>query len=549
MRRTRRGMRRTVLAVAAACLLALPAGAAGQETAAQGITGTNGAPVPELDWGACPAGSPAGYECAVAEVPLSYRDPAGQSLELGIGRLPATDQANKLGTLFFAQGGPGGSGRIPPSFSSALRERFDIVGYDPRGIASSTQVRCFNSNAQALRLLGAPFPITLAQEQDVIRRAARATELCARNGGPLLSHMSTANVARDLDLLRQAVGEEQMNLFGISYGSFVGEVYANLFGERVRAMALDGILDPVEWTTGRTPAEAAAPYEYRVGSYLGANQALEAFLDACQAAPSCFFRDPQLDLREKYDRLLERVRRRPVNVSLPNGRQVRLTYQVLVEGSNDALLRQDNSLGLGFVLQQGWEATEGPATPPPPAEPVQEDRYLAPERGKAVACVDTANPSNPWDVPRYARRADRQGGPFGSYWVYKSLPCATWPATDEDRYTGPWDRPTANPILLIANRGGDPSTPYEDAVSTAGELADARLLTLDAFGHLAHGAFTDRLSACVDAAVDDYLIALRLPPEGTVCRPDRGPFGPSARAPAGPAAPASFMRPESPQDR
>ena len=267
-------------------------------------------------------------------------------------------------------------------------------------------MRCFDSNAQALRLLGDPFPITLAQEQDVIRRAARATELCARNGGPLLSHMSTANVARDLDLLRQAVGEEQMNLFGISYGSFVGEVYANLFGERVRAMALDGILDPVEWTTGRTPAEAAAPYEYRVGSYLGANQALEAFLDACQAAPSCFFRDPQLDLREKYDRLLERVRRRPVNVSLPNGRQVRLTYQVLVEGSNDALLRQDNSLGLGFVLQQGWEATEGPATPPPPAEPVQEEPLPRPGARQGRRLRRHREPVEP--VGRPALRAPRR---------------------------------------------------------------------------------------------------------------------------------------------
>src|SRR5918998_5695487 len=136
--------RRLALMGAALCLAA-PAAAP-----AQTLPGTNGAPVPELDWAACPANvAPAPYQCTVAEVPLSYRDPHGQSLELALGKLPAADQERKLGTLFWNPGGPGGSGRIPPLFSQQLHERFDFVGFDPRGIAASTPLQCFRSNEQA----------------------------------------------------------------------------------------------------------------------------------------------------------------------------------------------------------------------------------------------------------------------------------------------------------------------------------------------------------------------------------------------------------------
>ena len=145
----------------------------------------------------------------------------------------------------------------------------------------------------------------------------------------------------------------------------------------------------------------------------------------------------------------------------------------------------------------------------------------------AVLCTDGDNPRNPWVWPRYARRADREAYPFGSPWVWLSLPCATWPASDPDRYTGPWDRPTANPLLLVGNRLGDPATPYEDAQRTASErLADARLLTVETYGHAA----IDQ-STCVADAVSRYLIYLQLPDEGTVCHPDRSPFDPLPEEP------------------
>jgi pimeloyl-ACP methyl ester carboxylesterase len=536
------GLRVLRLSVMVVLLLLLPTAASaarGAPSATNAIAGTNGAPVPILEWGACPASSPeekealADYECSVAEVPLSYRDPDGQRIELALARLPATNPRRRLGSLFWNPGGPGGSGRIPPIFSKALHRRFDLVGFDPRGIAASTPLRCFRSNEQAIRLFGAEFPITRARFRRFAGLNIRGTDLCARKGGPLLEHMSTANVARDLDLLRRAVGDDQLTYLGFSYGTAIGEYYANLFPEKVRALTLDAVIDPTQWSS----SSASVPVEYTLRSFFGANDALDAFLAACRRDRRCAFRESGMDLRPKYDTLLARLRRNPVELVVGGG-TVEVTYQLTVYETLGLLYNALNSPFLGEILQAIWAATEQAdrrvalagaelrsGYRPSRHEPVPADeRYFGLEWAPAVQCTDSVNPTNPWVWPRSARRADRQAGPFGSPWIFLSQPCATWPASDPDRYQGPWNRETANPILLIGNSLGDPATPYEAAQSTERLLADARLLTLKTFGHAAQGG----LSRCIDRAVDRYLIALRLPPPGLVCRPDLGPFDPVA---------------------
>jgi pimeloyl-ACP methyl ester carboxylesterase len=534
---------RLLLALVLLAAVAFPPSAFAAPVVADGIAGTNGAPVPVLDWGSCPAATPEeaafleGYQCTTAKVPLSYRDPQGQRVTLALGRLPAADPAHRLGTLFWNPGGPGGSGRIPPAFSQKLHERFDIVGFDPRGVAASTPLRCFESNQEALELFGWPFPITPAQERSVIELTRRGTQRCADNGGPIIEHMATGNVARDLDLLRQAVGDEQLSYLGFSYGTHLGEVYANLFPDRVRALTLDAIVDPVQWTTGRTPQDALAPLFLRLGSHEGAYAALLAFLRACRDDARCVFREQGRDLLAKYDTLLQRVRRQPVDITLLDGQSITVTYQLAVFVTLASLYDPSGSADLAAALQELYLATEQPGrsarslkldrlgallrstdvAPTPPGEP-----YLGIEQGRAVFCTDSDSASNPWAWPRYARAADRAAPYFGSYWSYVSLPCATWPARDADRYTGPWNRPMAHPLLLVGNRHGDPATPYENAVSASQQLASARLLTLDSY--FGHGAFPQ--SQCIVSAVERYLIDLQLPPNGTVCQPDRKPFDP-----------------------
>lgn len=535
-----------LLALVLVALVAFPRSASAEPVVADGIAGTNGAPVPVLEWGSCPAATPEeaeflkDYQCTTAEVPLSYRDPQGQRITLALGRLPAADPEHRLGTLFWNPGGPGGSGRIPPAFSQKLHERFDIVGFDPRGVAASTPLRCFESNEEALELFGWPFPITRAQERRAIALTRQGTRRCADNGGPILEHMATANVARDLDLLRQAVGDEQLSYLGFSYGTHLGEVYANLFPDRVRALTLDAMVDPVRWTTARTPQEALVPVFLRAGSHEGAYAALLAFLRACQDDVRCVFREQGRDLLAKYDTLLRRVRERPLEIVLPDGQPLTVTYQLAVSATLLSLYDPSNSADLAAAMQEFYVATEQRGRPPQPLEldrlrallrprdgllaPTDEP-YLGIEQAQAVICTDSDGASDPWLWPRFAGAADRAAPYFGSYWSYVSLHCATWPARDADRYTGPWDRPTAHPILLVGNRNGDPATPYENAVSAAHELASARVLTLDSY--FGHGAFQQ--SQCIVSAVERYLIDLQLPAKGAVCQPDRKPFDPLPR--------------------
>ncbi|WP_243789219.1 alpha/beta hydrolase [Saccharopolyspora gloriosae] len=517
--------RGTTVLIAALIASSLTPFAAGRSEAERvaGALRTGGADVPALHWEPC-ADSP-GHECATAEVPLSYRDPAGQRISLAVGKLPAVDQEHKLGTIFYNPGGPGGIGRIAPELTPELHERFDIVGFDPRGVGESTGLSCFTDSADGFQHENT-FPVTSEQERVQVEDAARGVERCERNAGPLLRHTSTANVARDLDLLRRAVGEDRLDYYGISYGSHLGAVYANLFPERVGSVAIDGVLDPIEWTTGYRPEEAFHPFSYRLGAEKGAQSALHSFLDVCAADERCAFREPGVELLDKYNALLDRLLVRPVAVISPGGAPMEITYQVAVRGTLSALHTAESAPKLGEFLQLLHEHSlpGDPGAPPvvevpePPKRPGRK-----PEQGLSVKCNDSSNPGDPWVWSEYARRADEAGRGFGSYWTYASLACADWPGgSDPDRYTGPWDRETAEPVLVIGNRQGDPSTPYEDARTTSELLSDARLLTLDTFGHGARGK-----SSCIDGALNAYFTDGALPAEGTVCLPDRGPFDPA----------------------
>jgi pimeloyl-ACP methyl ester carboxylesterase len=426
-----------LLALALFAVLALPRSAFAEGVVADGIAGTNGAPVPVLQWGTCPAATPdeaeflKDYQCTTAEVPLSYRDPQGPRITLALGRLPAADPEHRLGTLFWNPGGPGGSGRIPPAFSQKLHERFDIVGFDPRGVAASTPLQCFASNDEALELFGWEFPITVTQERSVIELTRRGTQRCAENGGPILQHMATANVARDLDLLRQATGDQQLSYLGFSYGTHLGEVYANLFPDRVRALTLDAVVDPVQWTTGRTPREASVPVFLRLGSHEGAYEALRAFLRACEDDVRCAFREDGRDLLAKFDTLLGRVRRQPVEIMLADGEPITVTYQLAVMFTLASLYDPSSSADLATSLQAVYQATEQRGKPAEPVAPERlrallgrrsglatptDESYFGLEQGQGVFCTDSDHASNPLVWPRYARAADRAAPYFGSSW-------------------------------------------------------------------------------------------------------------------------------------
>ena len=283
-------------------------------------------PVPSLVWGACPAGQPGAdrFDCATAGVPMDYADPAGPTFSLALIKAPARDAANRIGTLFWNPGGPSDAGTayLPAAiggFPAQVRDRFDIVSWDPRGMGGRTTpvVQCFDSaedEAAFLERARARQPAGDAGGARRRRRRAgpRSTPPASPANGDLLAHVSTADNARDLDLLRQAVGEERLSYYGTSYGTFLGATYVNMFPDRVRAAVLDGAVAPSAWAGG--PGEDLSLSTFiRLGSDFGSRRpSAPSWTSAARSTPTaCAFSagSPEAT-RTKWSRPA-RARRRP----------------------------------------------------------------------------------------------------------------------------------------------------------------------------------------------------------------------------------------------
>jgi pimeloyl-ACP methyl ester carboxylesterase len=492
-----------------------------------------GAPIPALDFQPC---GDAGAVCSTAVVPLDYDDPNGDTVSLFVAKAPATDQANRIGTVFLNTGGPGGDsgGAILAGaasvFPEAVRQRFDIVGFDPRGVGNSTPIRCFASADEQAAVLGAAPAIPVnADEVAALKEVSRRYgEFCAANAGPLLSHMSTANVARDMDVLRAAVGDEQLTYVGLSYGTHLGTVYSNLFPDRVRAVALDANLDAVGWTTGRRGQARRTPFDTRIQSATGAAATLDGFLSECvrAGADRCALAADG-DPFEKWEELLARLRTAPIEIPQPDGSVAVITYSSLVGGVFQALYGPPSTwAGIAAAVQDVYANVNVPAAMEQLERAALEARTVSgyaegdpfDDSFSSVTCSETDNPTNQAAWERNARREARRFGAAGDFWAWGSLPCATWPVKDEDRYAGPWDNETANPILLI-NNFFDPATSFESAVELQSQLANAQLLPVAGYGHV---AFPD--SACASDALATYLIHQQLPAAELVCFQDSQPF-------------------------
>jgi pimeloyl-ACP methyl ester carboxylesterase len=537
-----------LVAVIAATLFTVPSAGA---TTASSASGTGSAAVPHLNWGSCAAEGPdlEAFQCATAVVPLDYDRPKGAQITLALARLPASDPSRKIGSLFLNPGGPGGSGvdflfgAGPFLYSDEVRARFDLVGFDPRGIIRSTPLRCFDTFDEAIASL-APmaFPYTREEERVWIRSDRTLARACAEHGGPILDHMSTANVARDLDLLRRAVGDRKLTYAGYSYGSYLGTTYANLFPSKVRALVVDGVLDPVAWSTGRGDQARTLPFTTRLRSAKGAYATLQEFLRLCDAGgPNCAFSEG--NPKRRFDRLARRLLREPAEFTDPTtGETFLVTYNDLI-GATLGVLYDPAVWPLWAEILQALDEQTRPAAAAAGLRAVQarlgvkfqqEDYPNFVEGFPGVACSETHNPSNIGAWPRAARAQDRQFPYFGRPWTWFSSICEPWPGWDRDHYDGPFTRTTANPVLVVGNLF-DPATPYHGAVTVDRLLPRSRLLTLAGWGHTS--LFT---STCVDAYVSRYFLTTRVPPKGTVCEPDVVPFAqPAAAAQAQQAAGAS----------
>jgi pimeloyl-ACP methyl ester carboxylesterase len=504
--------RRTLVVVAVAALVS-GAGTAVAAASAPPAQPPAGA-VPQLTWAACgltEEATAAGVECATAGLPMDHDEPDGASIRIALSRVPATDPANRIGSLFVNPGGPGGEFVTYLQDAGAglfadLNARFDIVAFAPRGVAPSTPaVDCqVDPETQGPTVTPTPTPFDVDLDA-LVARAQNYVDACLAANGTILEHLSTANVAHDLDLLRAAVGDEQLSYLGFSYGTVIGATYASLYPEGYRALVLDAAVDadgylndPLGFT-----AEQAAGFEV----------ALARFAEACavdQVACSGFGGiDPYL----AYDRLLAAAETAPIPADAypADPRPVTADDIRLVTAR---LLYAEQLWGLlGLVLS---EAANGDASF---IRALVDSVFLADsapaDRQFAIGASEQRYPRD--DLQVYLGRGAESWASFphfGGSSGYTEIHYALWPVRDEDAYTGPFEASASAPAPLVIGTTYDPATPYAWAERLTADLGTARLLTMEGDGHAAYGG----KSACIDSSTQAYLVDGTLPAAGTVCR-------------------------------
>ncbi|WP_246269055.1 alpha/beta hydrolase [Acrocarpospora macrocephala] len=457
-----------------------------------------------LSWTGCGDG----FQCARLTVPLNYRDAGGETIQLSVIRLPAGG-GKRIGSLVTNPGGPGGSGLEflrggKGTFSPALRAQFDLVSFDPRGVGESAPVRCLTGPEQDAYFAVDDTPETKAEERALATADRDYLKACARNSGRLLPHVGTLNAARDMDVLRAALGDERMTYLGFSYGTYLGAVYADLFPKRVRAMTLDGAMDPA--LTGN---EAAA------GQGKGFDVAYTAFVTDCFKAANCPFKGRTVAKAFTETRKLLKRADREALPATTDGRKV--TEPVVLTGIMSALYDSDSWPDLRVALAGGFG---GDGT----ALQALADSYH--ERGpdgtysniddafRAVNCADRPR-GTPVASSGNAGKGGKGGKPelFGDYFSDgddTADECAEWPAKPSPV---PQSLPAKGsaPILVVGTVR-DSATPYEQAKALARQFESGVLLTFDGDGHTAF--FQSR---CVNGQVSAYLLTGKAPRNGAVC--------------------------------
>ena len=505
----RRGRRPAWIAVAVA-LAVLAAGCSGR------AAGSARAPAPttlagyyaqRLDWRSCNDG----FECARLLVPFDYARPSWRRFSLPVIKLPAAEESRRIGALVVNPGGPGGSGvqyalGARSEFPAAALARFDIVGFDPRGVAASQPaLTCMTGPQLDTYLATDDMPADAAQLAGIVAQSKLYAARCARNSAALLPYVGTQNAARDMDILRAALGEPRLSFLGKSYGTYLGTWYAQLFPHRVRALVLDGAVDP------DTPS-----LQDDITQAEGFQVALRSFAAWCLTTTSCPLGRPgaaqSVDAAvARLQGLVVRSNSAPLANKLGDGQVA--DGAMILNGVAAALYSRsywtDLKAGLtGAFAGDGTVLTEL-ANLLLERNPNGTYANLA-DADTSISCLDRPWPRSLAAWQAAAAAASRAAPLFGAPIVWGSLTCAYWPVPS---YPLPRIRAAGAPPILVVGTLRDPATPYRWAQALAGDLSSGALLGWNGDGHTAYGEG----SACVDAIVNDYLISLSVPRSGMVC--------------------------------
>jgi pimeloyl-ACP methyl ester carboxylesterase len=467
---------------------------------------TSNAPTPSRPAAFTPAaprwsGCRDGFQCASISVPLDYAAPDKGSVSLRLIRLRASDSGHRIGSLLVNPGGPGVSavdflrGFATGSVPAALRRQFDLVAFDPRGTTGSAPVHCLGTTQLDRFFHVDQDPDTPAEVKALDDQSKVLATGCEQRSARILPHLSTEDAARDMDSVRAAVGDPKLSYLGYSYGTALGAAYLDLFPTHVRAMVLDGALDP------RSTWDQVV-----IGQAKGFDLAMRSFLSWCDKhASSCEFRQAvQGDLGAAFVRLRARVEQSP----LPGIGSRTVGPAELYFGAGQALYSTSywESLGTGLA-----EMTQGQAS----VMLQLSDLYL--DRGEngyentieanyAVNCVDRPFPKDNAAYQRLADQLAKVAPRFGPGVAWGSQACARWPVPPTGTPHAV-TAPGAPPVVVIGTTR-DPATPYAWAVALADQLEKGVLLTHDGDGHT---AFRKGAPACIVNPVDTYLLTTRAP--------------------------------------
>lgn len=486
-----------------------PSATAVAETPSAGPTDANPGPSPTPSpvavapaaWNDCGRG----FLCAEVRVPEDYAAPTKGYLNVSIVELPATDRKNRIGSLIVNPGGPGASGvefvrdeAAAGGFPKTLLEHFDIVGFDPRGVNSSTAVRCIDNLDERAQI--DPTPDNAAELKALVNDARSYAEACAQRNQALLPYLSTDAVARDLDGIRQAVGDEQITYLGFSYGTLIGSTYAQLFPSHIRAMVLDGAIDP-----------ALDLEQFRAGQAKGFESALTSFLKDCAARAACAFHEKGKTV-QAFNALMASIEAKPLHAVQIGDRRL-VGPGIAWSAVLAALYSKSGWPILATTLAQA-KAGDGSlmlliADPyrgrnPNGSYSNEQDAYTA------NTCLDFPAPTDVATYSSWAKQFQATAPHFADLVAYNDLACAYWPVPAE-RTPGPVSAAGAPPIVVVGTTG-DPATPYPWAVALAKELDSGVLITHKGEGHTAYQS-----SSCVQRAVDVYLVDLKVPKQGLTC--------------------------------
>jgi pimeloyl-ACP methyl ester carboxylesterase len=472
---------------------------------------------PPLQWSTCTslaAGADTSngqFKCANLEVPISYSDPGAGNLSIALVELPASGSGTPLGDVVTNPGGPGGSGvdfleQTASSFPASLRADFNLVSFDPRGVARSDPVTCVSpAGIRALLSLN-PVPVGTTQISKVVSATKAFTSSCATNTSRLLlENMSTVDVAVDMDELRIALGESKLNYLGFSYGTYLGATYAQLYPTHIRAMVLDGALNP-DLTTNQLDLEQAESFEVDLGD----------FFTWCTGNSTCHNELPGSPSSDYHQLMsfLQGGQTLPSQLQPQFGGGQLVDYGVAVTGVLASLYSQSDWPQLAQALQ---EAINGNASdldalalsyagfqPNGSVENIEESNA-------AVNCLDHPAPTQISQYVSLAKQFATDAPDFGALEAWGPLTCVYWPVA-AIRAPAPIHAPGAPPIVVVGTTH-DPATPYVWAQALSSQLDSGILLTRDGDGHTAYFS-----SSCIQGWVDSYLETLATPPKGTVCQ-------------------------------